>query len=208
MSAANVTDNRTAGTTPMIVTKTAATGRTLTPGAYVVGRQVSNSGLGWLGTHQFIVLIPEKDYASMGHAVQDLGNGLKGIVVAAYDVDDRLEASYFGATDCSVLRGYLQGTGGTRGVHQVNLATGSARGRTIDQSLQLILSTVDKYIAKQSARAPAYPNILGQFAPGCLNSNSWAQSVIQTAIGKGAVVADFEGLDTCHEDRLSADLFK
>ena len=76
------------------------------PGAYVAGRPLD---MGWpasMGTHQFVILVPE-DPLTFAFPTHDLGDGTKGLVIGAYNFSGRLQASKDAPSDSEALRKHL-----------------------------------------------------------------------------------------------------
>jgi len=180
------------------------------PGAYVVGRHLAMSGLASLGVHQFIVLAPEFPQR-FGFTTRDLGDGSLGIVIGAYDIGGRLRAEQFAPSDCQTLQQLLKSkTGKLAGVQtaKVNLEL-TVCLVAMDYGLQRIMRTALSYNGQEAKKPLAYPAGLGgQLSPNCRNSNSWAQTVIELAVGKGAVIEDFEGADLCSDKRIDPAYFR
>ena len=64
------------------------------------------------------------------------------------------------------------------------------------------------YQAQEMKKNIPYPNGLGgQFDKGCLDSNSFAQSLIEHSVGIGRVHQDFDGVDACNTNRINSSYF-
>lgn len=180
------------------------------PGAYIFGRHLAMSGLAYLGGHQFIVLVPEHP-DQFGVLTRDLGDGSLGIVVGAYDVGGRLQSIMFAASDYDTVQRLLKTKdkilAGVK-VDRINLNK-TIHFNNLDQGLRRILNVAQNYRALQDKKPLKYPDgLLGQLSPTCLNSNSWAQTVVQLAVGPGAVPEHIEGLDLCNENRIDPSYFR
>lgn len=184
---------------------TSPAGKTLTDGVYVAGRNLAMGGLGSLGGHQFIVLIPS-DPAKFTN-VEPLGNGVQGIVIGAYNQSGRLQYAFNAPSDSDALEAYLTGTGNALGL-EIAMVEISKAGKPVDGVITAVLDAAARYEAEEMKRPINYPpGPREQFSTGCLNSNSWAQSVIQNAVGTGVVQQDFPGIDTCKENQIDPSYF-
>jgi hypothetical protein len=78
----------------------------------------------------------------------------------------------------------------------------------VDGAIREVLRAVAAYKQAEALRPIAYPKFWQQGRDGCINSNSWVQSVIEYTIGKAAVAQDFSGLDLCKDNRIDRSYFK
>ncbi len=181
------------------------------PGIYVAARDLA--GAAFLGTHQFLVLVPQNPRRFRGK-LRDLGDGTRGIVIGAHNVGGRLRVKRFERSDFQAARQYFNPG------QFVQLLTpdfdtefdlvdlSRSRWKSIDGAIAAVLRAVERYEVNEARRPIRYPSFSGQFRRNCINSNSWAQSVIQFVAGSGAVREDFSGLDTCHQNRISRSYFR
>ena len=179
-------------------------------GAYVVGRHLAMSGLASLGVHQFIVLVPENP-KRFGFPTKDLGDGSMGVVIGAYNVNGRLQSEQFADSDYQTIRQLLMSKLGKISgvqVEKVNLEKTMCLVN-MDSGLERILRTALNYKGQEEKKPIPYPaGLSGQLSTSCLNSNSWAQTVIELAVGKGAVPEDFDGVDLCSNKRIDPSFFR
>jgi hypothetical protein len=179
------------------------------PGAYVVGRHLAMKGLAKLGVHQFIVVVPEHP-KQFGYPTKDLGDGTIGIVIGAYVVSGRLKSETFAPSDLEAIRLFV--TSGTSRVPGIQVETVNLEKSicwlAIDFALQKIMRTAMSYNSHEADKPVNYPKgLIGQLGNSCRNSNTWAQTVIEVAMGKNAVLEDFDGFDLCHDKRIDSTYF-
>jgi hypothetical protein len=162
------------------------------------------------GTHQFLVLVPE--HPENFPRCRDLGNGQRGIVVGAHNRVS-LKVEWFEPSDWQAVREYVNPAGYVRDDWpdfdtQVERADTSAAGKRIDAVIADVLAAVEANERHGRVHPRQYPSFRGQFAPGCINSNSWAQSAVEAVLGPGRVREDFRGADNCHQNRIPASEFR
>jgi hypothetical protein len=185
--------------------------KVLTPGIYVAARDLALAPATPelpVGRHQFIVLVPKNPERFRG-MLTNLGDGALGIVIATHDVNDRLQVKRTDVSDLLSIREYVNPKQNVHGPARFDteVAKVKLRGRDIDHTIRRILAATDHYIAYEQRYPIWYPSPLEQFKPGCVNSNSWAQSMIEYIVGKNRVKEDFAGWDLCHGNRISKDYF-
>lgn len=177
------------------------------PGLYVVGRDLAGSAV--IGTHQFIVMVPED---SSKFDTRDLGDGTQGIVVGAHN-QTRLLVDFFETSDYQAIKEYTNPDKYVSffkpdldaEVHPVNIGSNS-----IDSAIQITLNSIAHYTAYEAIHNHPYPSTSETLenGPTLLNSNSWAQSLIEHNFGTGKVVEDFIGKDSGHQNRFPSRYFK
>lgn len=169
---------------------------------YVAARDLAGF---FLGTHQFIIIEPTdpSDYAVLGNNVlKDLGDGTNGIVVGAQNRGD-LVAEFFEASDYQATREHYNPGKYTSWyasdfdteVHKVD-----PNGQTESALAKRVCMLINNYMVNGTHLRLKYPT-----AGMGINSNSWAQTVVQLA--GGTVTEDFFGLDVSHNRRVPAIMF-
>ena len=177
------------------------------PGVYVVGRDLA--GVAVIGTHQFIVLVPED--SSKFPTTRDLGDGTQGIVVGTHN-KGHLKVVPFETSDYQAIKEYSNPQKYVSWykpdldaeVHKVNIGS-----LEIDSAIQKTLKSIDYYTSYEDVNNHEYPSDKETLANDStlLNSNSWAQSLIEYNFGAGKVVEDFKGKDSGHQNRFSKAYF-
>jgi phage tail protein X len=106
------------------------------------------------------------------------------------------------------MKSYLSGDEkGSLGLEVVSVYL-SKTGKSVDEAIKALVMAANRYQDEERKRPINYPDdVFGQFAKGCLNSNSWAQSLIEHTFGKGEVKEDMPGIDTCKVSRIDAAYF-
>ena len=183
------------------------------PGIYVLGRDIA--GLGkikkgrGLAVHQFLVLIPEsKDF----RGTIDLGNGVKGIVLGAHNIDGRLKMRFGEPGDVASTAEYVNPQENIKWWlmdFDTKVAKVDIGSRNVDDSIRDFLSAARRYHASENANNIRYPSPLGQLGIGknTLNSNSFAQSIVEHVIGPGAVKETFGGSNALYQNRIPESYF-
>ena len=175
----------------------------LKPGMVLVGARDLDSTLAIVGRHQFLVLIP--DDPNCFEKTVDLGNGVNGIIIGAFD-EGYLETKTNQEADLAAVREYvdpyLEGTfwDYDTEVSQVQIP-GS---HSADSYIRLLLNMQSAY--KENERDVPYPNWFTTITNRGRNSNSWAQSMIEYS--GGTVREDFSGRDLGRQLRLPEHLFR
>jgi hypothetical protein len=184
--------------------------RVRAPGVYVAARDLA--GPAFLGTHQFLILIPQNPRRFRGK-LRDLGDGTLGIVVGAHNVGGRLKVKFFEPSDLRATREFFN-PGRYVGLLAPDFDTeidlvdlSRSRYGGIDAAIARILKAIDRYQVNEARKPISYPSFAGQFRRNNINSNSWAQSVIQWTVGRGAVQEDFTGFDLGHQNRVKRSYF-
>lgn len=176
-------------------------------GVYVAGRDLAGNAA--IGTHQFLVLVPQDPSK---FKTQDLGDGTQGIVIGAHN-RTRLLAEFFEPADLQAIKeysnpdkyvSYFRADFDTE-VHPVDIGRYGT-----DAAIQKILDSVKHYTSFENRYNHPYPSNTETLlnGPTLLNSNSWAQSVVEHNFGAGKVVEDFVGKDSGHQNRFPASYFK
>jgi hypothetical protein len=181
-------------------------GEKLGPGVYVAVRDLD--GLHVRRAHQFLILVPK---APAFPGTKDLGDGTKGIVVGAHNVAQRLQVLEFQKADVQATREYLNSKAYGRPLRSFHFDSRPVRlspKKGLDAVIREILRAITTYKHAEALRPISYPKFWQQGSAGCINSNSWAQSVIECVVGKGAVANDFSGWDLCKDNRIDRSYFK
>ena len=92
-----------------------------------------------------------------------------------------------------------------------NVSSSICRIGTKDQDTLLIeniIANVNNYITNQSVQNIEYPAVYQQFNDGFVNSNSWANSLIDSVYGTIDGGTDFDGLDALGDNRIPLEYFK
>ena len=156
----------------------------------------------FIGTHQFLIIEPTgaADYGFLPKDIlRDLGNGTKGIVVGAHN-RRHLKAIFFEEADYQATKEYYNpgkyvhwySSDYDTEVHKVD------PGAQSESSLaKRVLYLVNNFMLNETHLQHKYPT--GGFG---INSNSWAQTVIELA--GGTVQEDFSGVDVSHRLRVPA----
>ena len=177
--------------------------RVLTPGVYVAARNLA--GVAFVGTHQFLILVPQNPQNYRGQ-LADLGDGTLGFVMGAHNDHGRLRVRMFEPSDVQATRQltnpHRYGTSFSPEFDRVVLLS-----QSVDSVISNLLRARDRYIYAENRLPIPYPSAPGQFGPNCLNSNSWAQSIVEYVVGPRRVREDFTGADTCHENRIASFYF-
>lgn len=188
----------------------AAWGAELKPGIYVAARDLDDGV--FIGTHQFLVLVPADPAEwKASERLEDLGDGTLGIIVGAQKDGKLLKVAWFQDADLKATQEY------TNPKKYVKLlkpdfdfeqAAVKYDGELSD-AIKKVLAGVRQFETKTKAAPVKYPSPDQQLANGgnLLNSNSWAQSVIEYAIGADRVREDFTGADNGHSNRFPRELF-
>ena len=181
----------------------------LQPGVYVVGREIEGRAYG-LGTHQYVIAIPEQPKNFKG--IRDLGYGIKGFVISAdYKVINN-KPYLFGGT--FVSDGDIQytkriaslGTGKEeiKDFDYNRIAKVDVDQRGVDETIKSLLFAADLYSRNAKKFPIPYNNRPLPYGPG-FNSNSWTQSIIEYVGGK--VKEDFPGFDWLNNNRIDTRYF-
>lgn len=161
-------------------------------GVYVAGRPISSSG--GLATHQFVVVVPDKEAALASAGIEY--NGGRAIVLSAFNISGFLRARANDPGDVRMLQS------GQAEVHNVRYGMCYVSPA---QPIAQVIACYEHYRAQEGRGAEIpYPADLGdQFDSSRFNSNSWAQSCIFWALALDAaeVRNDFDGIDV-GRDRL------
>lgn len=175
---------------------------------YVGARDLAGK-LAFIGTHQFLIIIP--DSGSVPPAVlpsgkriypKKLGNGKAGYVIGAQN-KGRLVVEYFEKSDyLATLEHFNPKKHRTWYKTDLDAELKLIRHNTGDAVfIQKLIFLINNYIINESEDNIPYP-----FSGLSVNSNSWAQSIILAANGK--VGSDFKGLDISHNMRIPAIYFQ
>ena len=174
------------------------------PGIYVLARDLKFSPV---GTHQFIVLVPEDPNFP---GATDLGNGVKGIVLGAQADAGRLRVRFRDGSDVRATQEYANPKDNVKPwwpdysteAHQAEIGN-----RSVDTLIQNVLDATDNYIANENESNIPYP--YWPVGDEKVNSNSWVQSIIEYVVGPGAVPGHFDySRDLLHENRIPEPYFQ
>jgi len=175
---------------------------------YVGARDLA--GKAFIGTHQFTIIVPDNPAAfsspvkigGNSYSMRDLGNGIKGFVIGAHNVNGRLMVKVFEASDYQATLEYYNPKKYTKW-YSSDFDTEIAKCSSSKQDTQFIndiFNAVNNYILNENKNNISYP-ALGYG----VNSNSWAQSVID-AVG-GHVRQNFSGVDWWNGGRVPGSYF-
>jgi hypothetical protein len=180
-------------------------------GVYLAGRDLA----GWaaIGTHLFLVIVPgDKKPRTVPYAdpntnppsyksahllkPQDLGDGTYGFVAGAQNKNGRLMLEYFEKSDYQATREHYNWDkyGGWSADFDTEIHKVETK-KTVDVLIRLVFDCLCAYVDNETAEPIPYPS-----AGWGLNSNSWAQSVVEYS--GGTAPGDFFGLDLSGGDRL------
>lgn len=187
-------------------------------GIFVAARDLNTKATLGIGTHQYLVLVPEdpSQFENMGdYAPQDLGDGTQGIIIGAHKVEvdgeDSLVAQPFEYADTLATREHYDSSrikwwkpDWDTEVHQVNTTTTRLSN---DEQIKNIIEATENY--NRNERIPyGNPEWPWQDEPDRVNSNSWAQSVIEHVVGPERVQEDFVGQDVFNDRRIEDRFFE
>lgn len=160
-----------------------------------------------VGRHQFIVIINDsllspRDIGGEKVQARNLGSGKKGVVVGAQNRGN-LAVEFFNSSDYKAAREYFGGV--TREWYESDFDTymtevdfGSVRESLV---VNKIAGRIEAYLLNQKVDSIKYPT-----AGMGVNSNSWAQSVIEYSGGE--VREDLPGLDVSYDKRIPKTYFE
>lgn len=169
---------------------------------YVAARDLAGK-LAFIGTHQFLIVIPDSGLTPpvkmvSGKAIyaKNMGNGKFGYVIGAQN-KGRLIVEFFEASDYRATLEHFNPKK-YRKWHKPDLDAELRlvkHKRTDSEFIRRVLFSVSNYIINEQEDNIPYP-----FAGLSVNSNSWAQSLILAA--NGQVNSNFSGLDRSHMLRV------
>lgn len=171
---------------------------------YIGARDLSGMAI---GTHQFIVIAKQGAFTPQqigfkSILARHLGKGHYGIVIGAQN-RGKLVVEFFEKGDFTAAQEHF-GAISTKWyksdydaeVHQVNFPKLSDK-----IAIDKVIMRIESYLLNQAQDPIRYPTAgLG------VNSNSWAQSVIEYAGGKG--MQNFDGFDVSHTRRIPKTYFE
>lgn len=183
----------------------------LKPGVYVAARDldIARGAVNGL-THQYVILIPANPDDFKGANVRDLGDGTRGIVIAAHNIDGKLQVRTFNHADLTATQQYLDPEKYTAPLiadYDPQVAPVNLSGLRIDDTIRKILNARDHYVRYAQSHPLTYPSLPEQRVPKVINSNSWAQSIIEYTVGRGRVLENFDGFDPGHQNRIPRNYF-
>ncbi len=181
----------------------------LAPGVYVVGRDLQ--GAAFVGTHQFVLMVPN-DPAKF-KSCRDLGNGKLGLIVSTINKDSRLLVEWFDSGDWQAMKEYVNPekyVSRLKSDFDTEVATVDIGTKNVDDVILVLLKSIELFAEKESKKNIRYPGNASNMKNGAdlLNSNSWAQSLIEHNVGRGRVKEDFSGADNGHQNRIPIEYFK
>lgn len=175
---------------------------------YVAARDLAGN-IAFIGTHQFIIIIPDSGSTppvSMpnGKTIypKNLGNGKFGYVIGAQN-KGRLKVEYFETSDYRATLEHFNPKK-YRKWHTPDLDAELRlvkHNKTDSEFIRVILFLISNYIINEQEDNIPYP-----FAGLSVNSNSWAQSLILAA--NGHVESNFSGLDVSYALRIPSIYFQ
>lgn len=161
-------------------------------GVYVAGKPIAEAH--GIATHQFIVLVPEKDTALANAGIEVDGN--RAIVLSAFNIGGYLRARKNDGGDVRMLQT------GQAEVHEVRYGMCYV---SPEQPITQVIQCYEHYRAQEGrgSEIPYPSNLAAQFDSSRFNSNSWAQSCIfwSLALDGAETKNDFGGIDL-GRDRL------
>lgn len=195
---------------------------------YLAGRDLNGVPV---GTHIFLVLIPDNP-GGFSKGITIGGNiikprsitfaGKKNIfVIGAHNVNGRLKVKPFENADWTATKQYFAPLLFTnplasdfspefRGVTS-NVCFIGDKSKSQDSLLiENIIKSINNYIVNEAVQNIRYPAPLEQLQPGkgFINSNSWANSVIDSVFSSVRGGRNFGGLDALSGNRLPAEYFQ
>lgn len=156
----------------------------------------------FVGTHQFLIIEPTSpaDYAVLtNERLRDLGDGTQGLVVGAHN-RGHLSAIFFETADYQATKEHYnpgQYTHWYASDYDTEVHTVSPGSQGESALIRRVIYLVNNFMLNETHLQHPYPS--GGFG---VNSNSWAQTVIQLA--GGTVQEDFSGVDISHDLRVPA----
>lgn len=160
--------------------------------------------------HQFMVLVPENIERFKGK-LRDLGGGTRGMVVGGY-VNQGVMKNIFGMgkityhrnnmKDRGPLKKYLRGDAD----EDAALYRAHNKGLKIDDTIEEVMSRGRSYRTSAKNEPIKYPSIIKNMMGWGENSNSFIQTLADTAGIKNRV-KDHPGIDSGAERRLPENLF-
>jgi len=175
------------------------------------------------GTHQFIIMIPDNPADFQGtsagarllnalpEAQMKAVGGRQAIVVGAHNVESRLRVIFFQRSDVAATaelfdttRNFLSRPGWETEAHDI----AAPNGRSDTQFIIDILRATQNYMQNENAVHIPYPTgggITNPFSKRSLNSNSWAESVLEFVGARPW--PDFYGRDLLRNNRIPRGYF-
>lgn len=163
-----------------------------------------------IGTHQFTLAVPD-DPNKFKNLVY-LGGGKKGIVLGAHNVDGRLKYIQNQSADSQAAKEWADPKENVKW-YKSDFDTETKLVKTPDgkndsESISDLVKNAANYADNENepGKNIPYPEASTNVKGGAVNSNSWNESLIESAGGK--TDADFKGLDTAHDKRIDPSYFK
>jgi len=182
-------------------------GPPLQPGVYLAARDLNDftaphGRAAWVPTHQFLVLVPNRpgDYSEATLSCA----GTRAIVLGVGARDGHLAAGASRQGDEEAFREFCAPPARRGNLFDTEVRKVNVGDRSPDQAIREILAAVSTY-ERMSRRHPIrYPTPLEQLfeTPGCINSNSWVQSLLESLFGYAPDREDMGGADNCRENRI------
>jgi hypothetical protein len=180
----------------------------LVPGIYVLARDLDVGVVHEVGRHQLLVLVPQNRRTVSG--LLNLGHGVSAVVFSALKVNGELKMMManqpLGQADLQAARDFVAGVSGHYRPEAASV--GLSDPASVDRQIQRLIQSANYYNTYEAAHPIAYPPLGGALDPrNCLNSNSWAQSIVEYVIGPRRVLEDFTGNDVCNTNRIDRRYF-
>jgi hypothetical protein len=193
---------------------------------YLAGRDLNGVPV---GTHLFLVFIPDDKNAftngvtigSTTYLPRDLGIGTPGFVIGTHKTNGRLLVKPFETADFTATRQYLVPGIFTNPFQSdydpefrrvtPNVCFIGDKNKSQDTLLiENIIKSVNNYVVNESVQNIRYPTALEQLQPGkgFVNSNSWANSVIDSVFSSVSGGRNFNGLDALGGNRIPGEYFQ
>jgi hypothetical protein len=182
------------------------------PGLYVAGRDLA--GMAFVGTHQYVVAVPENPSRFSNH-IRDLGQGVQGFVVGAFNENGRLQVDFNNAADLQATRELFDPANVSPFKADFDAEIKPVErqpGISWDDAISDLIGRAENYRHNEAlpGRELSYPS-MGVGRASALNSNSWAQSIIENIQGivrPADGFDDFHGIDPRHENRIPGSYFE
>jgi hypothetical protein len=155
-------------------------GAKMAPGVYMGSRIVRGAPM---GRHQFIVMIPENPAAVPKELLKDLGNGNYGVIAGAYNTYTSDGTRYLKyvpnhSSDISAARSYFTGKGDIKWLPEI---VPTKLTDSIDSTIGNILTKGSNYAKNEAVSPMKYPPLLQNAAGYGINSNTFAQNLLEGA---------------------------
>lgn len=161
-----------------------------------------------VGTHQFTIVVP--DDPSKFNNLVDLGGGKLGYTLGAHNVNGRLQFVPNQTADLQAAREWADPKRNTSLFKsdfdtEVKLVP-TPNGKNDTSFSAKLTQNAGNYAVNEEAKNIPYPKASTNIVGGAINSNSWQQSLIESAGGKSP--SDFSGYDPAHNKRIDPAYFQ